>query len=72
MTEIDVIYTHTHTHTAVNRILLNTLHSNSRLRALARFRALALGALRALQEHIPSLIKEKNASKIVLERRNMV
>lgn len=32
----------------------------------------ATSALRALQEHIPSLIKEKNTLKMVLERRNMV
>ena len=32
----------------------------------------ATSALRALQEHIPSLIKEKNTLKMVLERRNLV
>ena len=32
----------------------------------------ATSALRVLQEHIPSLIKEINTLKIVLERRNIV
>ena len=67
------------------RVLLNTIHSNSpcaarfalrvarRAKRSARASACACAwRASALQEHSPSLIKEKNTLKMVLERRNIV
>ena len=58
-------YTNTHTHTYTH----THIHTYS-----GRFPPSgdATSALRALQAHIPSLIKEKYTLKMVLERRNMV